>query len=88
MPLAGGSFHHVALERYNGVIKLFLNGTATGTSITDSTSYAACQNLSFNVARYSSYLNYNNYLDEFRGQHAAAYNGTNFTPPTAEYPNP
>ena len=79
---------HHAIERKNGVIRFYTNGVASATTIADTTNYSNCTNLTLGAARTSSGTMPFCHLDEFRALSASAYDGANFTPPTAEYPNP
>ncbi len=89
----GGEFtvnnwHHVALVRdASDVIKLYLNGTASGTTVTDSTTYAAGDRL-FIGGEYASATSINHgwdgYIDDFRVSNTARYT-SNFTPPTEPF---
>ena len=91
----GGEFtvnnwHHVALVRdTSNVIKLYLNGTASGTTVTDSTTYAAGEGL-FIGGEYASATSINHgwdgYIDDFRVSNTARYT-SNFTPPTEPLPD-
>ena len=89
----GGEFtvnnwHHVALVRdTSNVIKLYLNGTASGTTVTDSTTYAAGEGL-FIGGEYASATSINHgwdgYIDDFRVSNTARYTSS-FTPPTEPF---
>ena len=89
----GGEFtannwHHVALVRdTSNVIKLYLNGTASSTTVTDSTTYAAGDGLIIG-GEYASATSINHgwdgYIDEFRVSQFARYT-SNFTPPTEPF---
>jgi hypothetical protein len=92
----GGEFtvnnwHHVAVVRdTSNVIKCYLNGTASGTTVTDSVSYAATSDVFFIGGEWASASTANytwdGYIDDFRISDFARYT-SNFTAPTKAFPD-
>ena len=91
----GGEFsvntwHHVALVRdTSNVIKCYLNGTASGTTLTDATAFPASDGVFSIGSEYHStspnrWHGWDGYLDEFRISEFARYTN-NFTPPTKPF---
>lgn len=80
-----GLWYHIALVRNSGTTNLFLNGTLTGT-----TTYSYN---SLNLAPYFGYYKLNNtfglngYMDDLRITKGVARYTSNFTPPSAPFPN-
>jgi len=79
-------WHHVAVSRSSGVTRLFLDGVQVGANLTDNTNYGVGaarpvigNNLNFNAGL-------NGYIDEFRITKGVARYTSNFTPPTAPFP--
>lgn len=73
------AWSHITLCRYNGVSKLYINGTQTGSSYTDSNNY---NNTAFTVGNASPYNLNGAYVDDLRICKSAKYVAA-FTPPTA-----
>jgi len=86
----GASFKHIALERKAGVTKLFVDGVQEGSSYTDANDYGASAPVVLGgrfAAVSGDFRSHNGYLDEVRiTKGIARYDGSNFTPPTAEFP--
>lgn len=86
----GTSFKHVALERKAGVTKLFIDGAQEGASYADVNDYGASSALVLGgrfAAVSGDFRSHNGYLDEVRiTKGAARYDGSNFTPPSAAFP--
>jgi hypothetical protein len=84
--LTNGVYHHVAVVRYDGVVKVYLNG-ALEMSVADTTNYSGTTNQIRLFNSFAGSQAYNGYLDEFRVvKNLAAWTGP-FTPPTAPYAN-
>ena len=81
--ISTGVWYHVAMVRYNGVTKLYLNGTySSGAgSVTDTTNYTGSA-LAVG-GYYNSTLLTNGYIDDLRITKGYARYTSNFTPPTA-----
>lgn len=87
--ISTGQWYHVAVSRSAGSTRMFINGTQTGSTYTDSTVYLASD--LFVGASYSggpSIRNYfNGYIDELRVTNGVARYTTTFTPPDAAFPD-
>ena len=92
----GGEFtvntwHHVALVRdTSNVIKCYLNGTASGTTLTSSTAFVATSGIFIIGGEWRSstqiYHGWDGYVDDFRISRFARYT-SNFTPSTEAFPD-
>ena len=85
------TWHHVAVVRdTSNVVKMYLNGTASGTTFTYSAQYAATNNVVIIGGEYTSTTSighgWDGYIDEFRISRFARYT-SNFTPSTDAFPN-
>ena len=82
-----GTWHHVCAERYNGVVKLFLNGAQVGSAYANT---ATIDNTAMMIGAVadlpSAWNSINGNMDEFRVLIGAArYRGNPFTPPVAPF---
>ena len=78
-----GTWYHVALSRYNGSTKLFVNGTQLGSTYTDSKNYSeTILYIGRDSGAASSW--FNGYLDNIRITKAGRYT-SNFTAPTQNF---
>jgi hypothetical protein len=79
-----GIWQHLAVARSGSSLRMFINGTQTGSTLTNST------NLSDNALKvgyyYSSSFSINARIDEFRVTKGIARYTSNFTPPTEPFP--
>jgi hypothetical protein len=86
--ISTGQWYHVAVSRSNGSTKMFINGTQTGSTYTDSTVYLGGNlrvGASFSGgASISNYLN--GYIQDLRVTNGIARYTTTFTPPTSALP--
>jgi hypothetical protein len=80
--ISTGSWTHIALTRASGSTKLFLNGTQTGSTATDTTNYT--QATAHIGSHFAGALCLNGYIDDLRVTKGVARYTANFTPPTAE----
>jgi hypothetical protein len=81
-----GAWYHVAVTRYNGTIRLFINGTAQGAPTLDSTNYANPAGRPWIGAQSDSAGSYwNGWIDEVRVVKGFARWTSDFTPPSAPY---
>jgi len=81
--LSVGTWAHVALVRSSGVYKLYLDGTASGTTYANTDALVA-KDL-YIAGRYTANTAfYNGYIDDFRISSTARYT-SNFTPPTEPF---
>jgi len=90
--LSANQWYHIAVCRSSGTTKLFVNGTQSGSSYSDSNSYVSPAYV--NVGQYmtsdgtfygSEWLD--GYIDDLRITKGMARYTANFTPPTAAFPN-
>ena len=85
--LSINTWYHVALCRSGTSTKLFINGTQSGSTYTDSISYATGANtptIGYNVHSTTDY--FYGYLDDIRITNGYARYTSNFTPPTTNLP--
>lgn len=76
------TWNHIALSRSSGVTRLFVNGTLTPTTYTDSNNYGARPLV---LGRnFSGSASYQGYIDELRISNSSRYAST-FVPPTGIY---
>lgn len=80
------TWHHVAVTRQNGTLRIFENGVLRG-SRTSAKSLVDGAN-GVRIGRSNSNQNFNGYIDEVRFTKGVALYTANFTPPTAPFPNP
>ena len=82
---ASGSWQHVAVTRSGSNLRLFVDGVQKGSTLTNST------NLTGNQLFIGYYFNgsfgFNGLIDEFRVAKGIARYTSNFTPPTAPFPD-
>jgi hypothetical protein len=86
----GRNWHHIAVVRYNGTTKLYVNGIATNAGLSDSTNYTASIGPIVGGAYYNGSIGnelLQGYIDDFRITKGVARYTANFTPPTAAFPN-
>jgi hypothetical protein len=83
--ISATTWTYVALTRASGTTRLFINGTQSGSSATDTTNY---NQATINVGAYvDSTLSVNGYIDDLRVTKGYARYTSNFTAPTAAFPN-
>jgi hypothetical protein len=86
--LSTGQWYHIAVSRSGTSTKMFVNGTQSGSTYTDSTVYTNTANRpiigadSFSVGTNPL----NGYIDDLRVTKGYAVYTANFTPPTAAFP--
>jgi hypothetical protein len=87
--LRDGNWHHVAISKNSGNFRLFIDGTQSGGTQSDST------NLNFQATMFAIgaqywdgdvYFPYNGYIDELRVTKGIGRYTSNFTPATEEFP--
>jgi len=78
------AWHHIAVTRSSGTVRLFFNGTE-GVSATN-TSNLTGSNLAVGGYYSTTYL-YDGYIDDLRITKGVARYTSNFTPPTAPFPD-
>jgi hypothetical protein len=59
------TWYHVAVSRYNGITKMFVDGTQEGDDYTDTNNYISVTSIVI-AARYTIASFFNGYMDEFR----------------------
>ena len=81
-----GVWQHVALCRDgSGNTRLFLDGTQVGSTYTDTNNYLGTR-IRLGASGVDLGIGMNGYMDDYRRTNAARYT-SNFTPPTAAFPN-
>lgn len=78
------TWYHVAVVRYNGVTKMYVDGTKVGVDYTDSSNYVAAGPYYIGT-RYTGSNYLNGYLLDFRLTKGLARYTGNFTPPTTDF---
>jgi hypothetical protein len=83
----GGSWHHIALVQSGSTLTLYVNGVREGTPIT-----SGLPSVSTDLFRFGAGISYwtgshNGWLDDIRFTKGIARYTTNFTPPTAAFPD-
>ena len=76
---------HLALARSQGLTRLFINGTQSGSTYTDSNNYI--QSPVYIGARWDASASTAGYIDDLRITKGVARYTANFTPPTAPFPD-
>jgi hypothetical protein len=92
--ITGGSFgiqqwRHIALTRASGSTRLFIDGSQTGTTYSDTNNYLAPNSRPrlFTVGDSDTVATLNGYIDDLRITKGVARYTANFTPPTAAFPD-
>lgn len=81
------SWVHVALSRSGTDMKLFINGTQSGSTATTSANFNSSDTYAFNLGRHNTLGGFfNGHVDEFRISDTARYT-TSFTPSTTPFVN-
>ncbi|MGW8185080.1 MAG: InlB B-repeat-containing protein [Candidatus Moraniibacteriota bacterium] len=78
-------WHHYAIARSGGIIKLFIDGVQIGSDISNSTNFQPASVLRIGSSVHATGQYLNGYIDEFRVSRGTARWTSNFTPPTSEY---
>jgi len=82
-----GQWYHIAICRSGTSTRMFINGTQSGSTYSDSTNYTTSTPIISADANSGSYnLNLNGYIDDLRITKGAARYIGNFTPPVARMP--
>jgi hypothetical protein len=86
--LSTSTWYHIAVSRSGSSTKMFINGTQTGSTYTDTNNYGTANPLG--VADYAvpptGGGNLNGYIDDLRITKGVARYTSNFTPPTSAFP--
>lgn len=81
-----GTWYHIAVCRASGSTRLFINGTQSGSTYSDSTVYLGASNRPL-IGTYDGAAGFfNGYIDDLRITKGLARYTANFTPPTAALP--
>jgi hypothetical protein len=83
--LSATTWHHIAVCRSGSSTKLFVNGTQSGSTYSDSNNYIQTR-VVFCVYPGDLTSYFNGYLDDIRITKGVARYTSNFTPPTAQLP--
>jgi hypothetical protein len=86
--ISSSTWTHVALSKSGSSTKMFINGTQTGSTYTDTNDYGAtsrCMIAADDDGGQNAFLN--GYIDDLRITKGVARYTANFTPPTAAFPN-
>ncbi len=81
-----GSWSYIALSKVSGNTRMFIDGNQVGSTYVDANSYtnsAMCLGSGFSAGQII-----NGYIDEYRVTKGVGRYITNFTPPTAPFPDP
>jgi hypothetical protein len=79
------TWYHVAVSRSGTSTKMFINGTQSGSTYTDSTNYL-CSRLFIGASSSGGgTVGFNGYLDDLRITNGVARYTSNFTPPTTPF---
>jgi uncharacterized repeat protein (TIGR02543 family) len=79
------TWHHYAISRSSGIIKLFIDGVQIGSNISNTTNFQPANVLRIGSSVHTTGQYLNGYIDEFRVSKDIARWTSNFTPPTSEY---
>jgi len=85
--ITDGNWHHVALVKYNGNLKTYIDGTCVWT-VADTANYTSCQPRFGATGHENDNGNFDGYLDEIRISIGTAHYTTDFTPSTTVFENP
>jgi hypothetical protein len=89
--LSTGQWYHIAVCRGSGSTRLFVNGTQSGSTYTDSNNYGATAPLGigtyWSAGSPFTTSTLNGFIDDLRITKGVARYTANFTPPTAAFPN-
>ena len=80
-----GTWYHIAVSRFGGVTKLFLDGTQIGSNYTDTNDYGSTKPVIIGASYTSGLEAFAGHIDEVRISKAAHRYTTNFTSPTSEF---
>ena len=84
--LATSTWYHIALTRGNGTTRLFIDGTQSGGTYSDSTNYLGPQGGFLTIGGLNQSYEIDGYIDDLRITKGVARYTANFTPPTAALP--
>lgn len=78
------TWYHVAIAKYSGNTKLFINGSQSGSTYVDANTYV--NNPIYIGARFDATSGFPGYIDDLRITKGIARYTSNFTPPTTAFP--
>lgn len=81
-----GAWGHIAVTRASGNVRMFLNGSQIGGTVSNSTSFSLSNGF-MEIGTYKNSDAWNGYIDDFRITKGVARYTANFTPPTAQFPD-
>jgi hypothetical protein len=85
--LSSSTWYHIAIARSSGSTKMFVNGTQVGSTYSDTQDYTA-SNIVIGADSYTLGADpFNGFIDDLRITKGVARYTSNFTPPTAAFPN-
>jgi hypothetical protein len=85
--LSSSTWYHVAVSRSGTSTRLFINGTQSGSTYTDSTSYLNASGRPWiGINAFNTTQGLNGYIDDLRITKGIARYTSNFTAPTAAFP--
>lgn len=84
--LAADTWAHLAISRSGSSNRLFIDGTQIGSTITDSTNWSVDPSGMY-VGNQAAGTSWNGYIDDLRITKGVARYTSNFTPPTAAFPD-
>jgi hypothetical protein len=84
--VSSSAWQHIALTKENSTTRLFINGSQSGSDLSDSTSYLKPQNGYLHVGGLNGSVPLDGYMDDLRITKGVARYTANFTPPTAALP--
>jgi hypothetical protein len=88
-PITTGEWHHIAVSRNGGVMRMFLDGVLMGSVYANTLLTDAAADVTVGCTSYNNPGNFfNGYIDELRVTKGVGRYGSNtsFTPPTAPFP--
>lgn len=83
--LSTGTWYHFAISKSGSSTKMFINGTQSGSTYTDTNNYLASRTY-VGISAFDQTGSLNGYLDDFRITKGYARYTANFTVPTAAFP--
>jgi hypothetical protein len=90
LPVADGNWHHVAVSRYNNIMRLYVDGVQSGNATYSVTNYNAGTSNLLSIGTYNNTQSgrLSGYINEFRIVNGTAvYTTPAFTPPTTPLTN-
>ena len=86
--ISQGTWHHVAVCRSGTTTRLFLNGSSVASGTLSNQNVNSDYSITIGRLGYASYLQeFNGYIDDLRVTKGVARYTSNFTPPTATFPD-